>query len=47
MDNLGGIYLVDEDFDAYFEGTLQFYLNTDLPLLTNTVAIYGEGLFPN
>ena len=43
----GVIYLVDEDFDAYFEGTLQFYLNTDLPLLTNTVAIYGEGLFPN
>ena len=43
----GVIYLVDEDFDAYFEGTLQFYLNTNIPLIPNTVSIYGEGLFPN
>ena len=40
----GIIYLVDADWDAYFAGTLQFYLNTNLPIVTNRVAIYGEGL---
>ncbi|MBQ8405976.1 MAG: hypothetical protein IJX09_04925, partial [Clostridia bacterium] len=39
----GIIYLVDADWDAYFAGTLQFYLNTNLPIVTNRVAIYGEG----
>ena len=40
----GIIYLVDADWDVYFAGTLQFYLNTNLPIVTNRVAIYGEGL---
>ncbi|MBQ8405773.1 MAG: hypothetical protein IJX09_03880 [Clostridia bacterium] len=39
----GTIYLVDADWDAYFAGTLQFYVNTNLPIVTNRVAIYGEG----
>lgn len=43
----GVVYLVDEDFDAYFNGTLVFYQRIDSSVVSKTIDIYTLGLFPN
>jgi len=40
----GIIYLVEADIDTYFDGTLIFYKNSNLPITINNVGVYGKGL---